>query len=32
MKIPRYIEPSKNEIDQLNRNDFRISIIGYGND
>lgn len=32
MKIPKCIEPSKIEIDQLNRNDFRISIIGYGNE
>lgn len=32
MEIPRYIEPSKIEIDQLSRNDFRTSIIGYGND
>lgn len=32
MKIPRCIEPSKIEIGQLGRNDFHISIIGYGND
>lgn len=32
MKIPRHIEPSKKENDQLGRNDFRISIIGYGNE